>query len=229
MITATISKIYFFFILTNVIYIIILLLLINNMLKFGKYKGKNINEIKNHGYIQYLSNYNYEVQCMNTTDHICNEECQFKLIINDRHVEFLHGIISNKESYILYWNQINESKNNIWNTLERNNDELVQIRIIYSDKIYFDYETIKWKNKLNSIFPTFYLVLNYPEIIQETRKYLKDNKICLHCGIKMQVIGSSRANGAYHDDWESRMFHKKCFKNLINDRIYSGITNESNS
>lgn len=32
----------------------------------------------------------------------------------------------------------------------------------------------------------------------------------------MPVIGLSRINGANRDDWESRMFHKKCYKEILN-------------
>ena len=35
---------------------------------------------------------------------------------------------------------------------------------------------------------------------------------CVKCGNPLVAIGSSRANGANHKDWQSRRLHKKCFK-----------------
>jgi hypothetical protein len=37
---------------------------------------------------------------------------------------------------------------------------------------------------------------------------------CWHCGSKLVPIGSSRMNGAGHDDWEGRYLHKTCWKEL---------------
>ena len=37
---------------------------------------------------------------------------------------------------------------------------------------------------------------------------------CDHCEGKLVPVGSSRANGANHDDWDSRRYHKKCWKEL---------------
>ena len=39
---------------------------------------------------------------------------------------------------------------------------------------------------------------------------------CHLCKNKLVKIGSSRFNGAYHDDWDSRKYHKKCWKQKIN-------------
>ena len=35
---------------------------------------------------------------------------------------------------------------------------------------------------------------------------------CNYCKTKLVPIGGSRFNGAHHDDWESRLYHKKCWK-----------------
>ena len=35
---------------------------------------------------------------------------------------------------------------------------------------------------------------------------------CFQCDNPLVAIGSSRANGANHKDWDSRRLHKKCFK-----------------
>ena len=35
---------------------------------------------------------------------------------------------------------------------------------------------------------------------------------CAECGKPMPKVGSARANGANHADWQSRKFHKSCWK-----------------
>lgn len=200
----------------------------NRMINFGKYKGKYINEINDYDYLKYLSNYDYGMYCVTDLDnpeHDCDDDCQYKISVDDRHLRELDHIILNKESYVTYWNHVDEnnkwskeelinSKNNIWNELEQLED-IDKIRLIYNNQEYFDYGSLKWIHAQNKTFGTFYLVLNYPDIIQEVRKYLVDSKLCLYCGYKMPVIGSKIINGADHDDWETRMFHKKCFKEIL--------------
>ena len=39
--------------------------------------------------------------------------------------------------------------------------------------------------------------------------------ICLACGKKLVPIGTSRSNGAAHDDWDDRKYHKQCFKAMF--------------
>lgn len=49
--------------------------------------------------------------------------------------------------------------------------------------------------------------------IGETNQFkLLNNKYCQYCYKVKQPIGSSRLNGADHDDWEDRKFHKACYK-----------------
>ena len=38
-------------------------------------------------------------------------------------------------------------------------------------------------------------------------------KFCKLCNKKMPPIGNKRENGKSHNDWETREYHKKCFKN----------------
>ena len=38
--------------------------------------------------------------------------------------------------------------------------------------------------------------------------------VCLKCGKKLVPVGSSRVNGKAHDDWDTRRYHKKCWKTL---------------
>lgn len=37
---------------------------------------------------------------------------------------------------------------------------------------------------------------------------------CLRCGRKLVPVGYARANGASHNDWDSRQFHKCCWVGL---------------
>lgn len=37
---------------------------------------------------------------------------------------------------------------------------------------------------------------------------------CWHCGTKLVPVGSSRLNGAAHDDWDGRYLHKRCWRDL---------------
>lgn len=37
---------------------------------------------------------------------------------------------------------------------------------------------------------------------------------CQRCYKSLVPIGSSRTNGAAHDDWEARQYHKKCWVEL---------------
>lgn len=94
-----------------------------------------------------------------------------------------------------------------------------KVKLIYENRNYFNYTNIKWMHTLNGTFATFYLVLYHPDIIQSTKNYLTDNKICLECNKKMPVIGTNRINGANHDDWNSRKFHKLCYKDIIKEYI----------
>ena len=42
---------------------------------------------------------------------------------------------------------------------------------------------------------------------------------CKLCGKPLVPIGSARANGAKHGDWESRGYHKRCFKKRFGTRF----------
>ena len=42
-------------------------------------------------------------------------------------------------------------------------------------------------------------------------KEMTKNKNCTICDLPLTAIGNSRKNGKNHDDWESRVFHKKCW------------------
>ena len=41
------------------------------------------------------------------------------------------------------------------------------------------------------------------------------NKKCERCGKALVSIGTSRKNGKrYHDDWSTRKYHKRCWKEM---------------
>jgi hypothetical protein len=41
---------------------------------------------------------------------------------------------------------------------------------------------------------------------------------CFECGTKLRPIANRRANGVmHHEDWDSREFHKKCWKKKKDD------------
>lgn len=60
---------------------------------------------------------------------------------------------------------------------------------------------------------------NHPEAIKAAKEFLKEKRtikpgMCKACGGKLVPIGHSRSNGADHKDWKSRIYHKKCYKEL---------------
>ena len=46
---------------------------------------------------------------------------------------------------------------------------------------------------------------------------------CKHCGRPLVPIGDRRWNGKAHKDWDSRVLHKKCYKELVGDRMLKYI------
>ena len=51
-----------------------------------------------------------------------------------------------------------------------------------------------------------------PQYVEEARQMLA--KRCFHCRGPLVAIGSARANGKDHPDWEGRLFHKKCLRSM---------------
>jgi len=37
---------------------------------------------------------------------------------------------------------------------------------------------------------------------------------CKYCNKPLRAFGKERKNGKSHDDWETREYHKKCFKQI---------------
>ena len=53
---------------------------------------------------------------------------------------------------------------------------------------------------------------NKSEVCEFAKVYLQSK--CWHCTGNIVAIGSSRCNGAQHNDWEGRYLHKTCWKFL---------------
>ena len=49
------------------------------------------------------------------------------------------------------------------------------------------------------------------------RKFVRDERLCFECFRPLVPVGTSRANGAWHDDWETRRFHKRCWARIGRD------------
>ena len=45
-----------------------------------------------------------------------------------------------------------------------------------------------------------------------------NKKICLYCNKTLVPIGNSRINGKFHDDWQTRKYHKKCYFEIQNEQ-----------
>jgi hypothetical protein len=70
-------------------------------------------------------------------------------------------------------------------------------------------------NLYNVNFSKIYLYAFQRKTIKMTRKYCHENKICLYCFRKLVPIGIARRNGGWGVDWDTRRFHKKCFKEIF--------------
>lgn len=53
---------------------------------------------------------------------------------------------------------------------------------------------------------------NKPDVYEFAKTYLSNR--CWHCGSALVPVGGARANGADHEDWDSRHLHKKCWREL---------------
>ena len=47
--------------------------------------------------------------------------------------------------------------------------------------------------------------------VNAARAEIKRRSLCCCCGGKLVAIGHARINGAWHKDWSSRRYHKKCW------------------
>ena len=49
------------------------------------------------------------------------------------------------------------------------------------------------------------------------RRYAEGARLCLECFRPLVPVGSSRRNGAWHNDWTTRRFHKRCWSQIVDD------------
>ena len=50
---------------------------------------------------------------------------------------------------------------------------------------------------------------------QKSYKLIMEKKGCQLCGKRLLPIGNNRINGKDHNDWNGRIFHKKCWKEIM--------------
>lgn len=160
------------------------------MLSFGKYKGSNIKDIRNYEYIKYLSNYYINIQCINNNnDHICNEKCLYNIDYSDTSDKYLDYYLQNKEYYIKNW-----PNDKLWVSLLSTDNKLEKMKLIYDNRSYF-YEAAPnelMKYYESSHMSIFYLKLYHDDIINQTRKFLKENNICIWSSNKFEMYWKSK-------------------------------------
>ena len=59
-----------------------------------------------------------------------------------------------------------------------------------------------------------WLLKNKRDYIIFARREMQRRRLCFNCFKVLPAIGRARMNGADHDDWEGRKFHKGCWKLL---------------
>ncbi len=69
--------------------------------------------------------------------------------------------------------------------------------------------TKKMKNENSA---SNWISINKPTVRLSAIEFLRGK--CWKCGGKLVPVGTSRQNGAWHDDWEERILHKQCWKQL---------------
>ena len=53
------------------------------------------------------------------------------------------------------------------------------------------------------------------EVVTAARDATKRRRLCRECWKVMPAVGHNRTNGAGHSDWDERLLHKKCFRELV--------------
>jgi len=56
---------------------------------------------------------------------------------------------------------------------------------------------------------------DHPAFVAAATEALTTGQRCWWCGGRLVAIGSARKNGAWHDDWDARRLHKRCFTELV--------------
>jgi hypothetical protein len=82
--------------------------------------------------------------------------------------------------------------------------------------------TAKTKNKSHA---SNWISINKPHVRLAAIEFLRGK--CWECGGKLVPVGTSRKNGAFHDDWEERILHKQCWKQLKSEQEEYGAGDSS--
>ena len=53
--------------------------------------------------------------------------------------------------------------------------------------------------------------------VRAAREFVKNERLCFECFRPLVPVGTARANGAWHDDWGTRRFHKRCWASIGRD------------
>ena len=61
----------------------------------------------------------------------------------------------------------------------------------------------------------YWVKQKHPHVVKSARLYVRQKRLCHHCGERLVPVGSNRANGAAHRDWASRTLHKKCWREIL--------------
>ena len=62
-----------------------------------------------------------------------------------------------------------------------------------------------------------YLLRHQLPSVYAAREFVKNERLCFECFRPLVPVGTSRADGAWHDDWETRRFHKRCWASIGRD------------
>ncbi len=87
---------------------------------------------------------------------------------------------------------------------------------------WYSLETNKGKCNIDKCLKEF----NNPHTIDENGKilkYKKQTRLCQRCGRPLVAIGIARKNGRPHHDWNSREYHKECFKAEMDEQYLKHI------
>ncbi len=177
------------------------------ILTFGKHKGKTLAEIakKDMKYIKYLCNYD-----------LSYDEEDDEIITGNKYYSDYETIVINRQCLVdkckfANLQHLEISRIEWWNNvLGLSEDDRFRILFLKKDEI----NLVQTANGFKEfMFYNIYLRAYQYETIIAARKFIKYNRYCCQCfsSKKMPPIGNDRINGADHNDWNSRSFHKKCY------------------
>ena len=74
------------------------------------------------------------------------------------------------------------------------------------------------------------IIKGYIKDLYKNANDLSLKRTCKECGKGLRMIGKNRKNGKYYQkDWNTRAYHKKCYKMLMNDHRYHTYTRSNNN